>query len=99
MNFMYYEFVLEFSIMDISYVTQSGAMYFGTHDSSLNIICWTKKAWQEILQPLQFMSWRKKEKMRITWISWALLATPKWLGGLAILNLGMHLMARLFSFL
>ena len=37
--------------------------------------------------------------MRVTWISWNYLATHKWLGGAAILDLEMHLMAHKFALL
>ena len=37
--------------------------------------------------------------MGITWVAWNHLATPKCLGGVGILNLSMHMMARRFSLL
>ena len=37
--------------------------------------------------------------MGITWVLWNHLATPKRLGGIVILNLSKHMMARRFSFL
>ena len=59
----------------------------------------TKKALQILVQPCQFMLWRKEETMGVTWISWDHLATLKRLGGVAILDLEMHLMARGFALL
>ena len=39
------------------------------------------------------MLWRKGETIGVAWISWDNLVTPKRLGGVAILNLVMNLMA------
>ena len=58
----------------------------------LPLLRWTKKALQNMLQPLQFMLWQKGETMGVTWISWDHLATPKRLGSAIILDLKMHLM-------
>ena len=65
----------------------------------LPLLPWSKKALQDMLQPIRFMLWRKGEMMGVTWISWDHLATPKRLGGAAILNLEKHLMARRFALL
>ena len=65
----------------------------------LPLLPWTKKALQAMLQPLRFMLWRKKDRRGVAWVSWEHLATPKRLGGVTILNLDMHLMARRFSLL
>ena len=58
------------------------------------LLPWTKKALQDVLQPLRFMLWRKKDKQGVSWVSWDRLATPKRLGGAALLNVDMHLMAQ-----
>lgn len=63
----------------------------------LPLLPWTKKALQDASQPLRLMLWRKKDKQGITWASWDCVATPKCLGGAALLNVDMHLMARSFS--
>ena len=34
----------------------------------LTLLHWTKKALQNMLQPLQFMLWQKGETMGVTWI-------------------------------
>ena len=59
----------------------------------LSLLPWTKKALQIFFQPLWFMLWRKGETIGVAWISWDNLVTPKRLGGVAILNLVMNLMA------
>ena len=45
------------------------------------------------------MLWWKGEKMRVTWISQDLLATPKHISGTTTLILEMHLMAGRFALL
>ena len=65
----------------------------------LPLLPWTKKALQNILQPILFMLWRKEEMMGVIWISWDHLAIPKSLGGAAILDFERHLMARRFALL
>ena len=65
----------------------------------LPLLPWTKKALHSILQPLQYLLWKKRDKMGITWVAWNHLATPKRLGGVGILNLSKHMMARRFSLL
>ena len=60
----------------------------------LPLLPWTKKALQNMLQPIRFRLWWNGEMMGVTWISWEHLAvTPKRLGGATILDLEMHLMA------
>ena len=65
----------------------------------LTLLAQTKKALHSILQPLRYLLWCKRDKMRITWVAWNQLATPKCLGGARILKLSKHMMARRFSLL
>ena len=65
----------------------------------LPLFPWIKKALQDVLQPLRCTLWQKKNRRGITWVSWDHVATSKQLGGVAILNLDVHLMARQFSLL
>ena len=65
----------------------------------LSLLPCTKKALQILLQALWFMLWQMGEMMGIIWISTNHFATPKRLGGVAILDLEMYLMARRFALL
>ena len=65
----------------------------------LPLLPWTKKALQNILQPIRFMLWQKGEMMGATWISWDHLTTPKRIGGAIILDLENYWMARKFALL
>ena len=89
-NFMYWKFQLwlfHVWVKVVQCILIPTLFYF------LLLLPWTKKALLNMLQPIRFMLWWTGERMRVTWISWDHLATPKWLGGATILDLEMHLMA------
>ncbi|MCO5594133.1 hypothetical protein L7F22_048154 [Adiantum nelumboides] len=64
------------------------------------LLPWTSKAISQVTQPVRFMLWKKNNlKPGIVWVSWPHISTPKRMGGVAILDLWMHMLARRWSLL
>ncbi|MCO5600621.1 hypothetical protein L7F22_054736 [Adiantum nelumboides] len=66
----------------------------------LPLLPWSKKALTALTQPIRFMLWKKKGNVPgLTWVSWKHITCPKRLGGAALLDVWIHLLARRWSLL
>ncbi|MCO5597147.1 hypothetical protein L7F22_051222 [Adiantum nelumboides] len=66
----------------------------------LPLLPWSRKALTALTQPIRFMLWKKRSnKPGLTWVSWKLISTPKRLGGAALLDVWVHLLARRWTLL
>ncbi|MCO5549418.1 hypothetical protein L7F22_024322 [Adiantum nelumboides] len=66
----------------------------------LPLLPWSKKALTALTHPIRFMLWKKKGKLPgLTWVSWKHITCPKRLGGAALFDVWIHLLARRWSLL
>lgn len=66
----------------------------------LPLLPWSRKALTTLTQPIRFMLWKKRSnKPGLAWVSWKHITTPKRLGGAALLDVWVHLIARRWTLL
>ncbi|MCO5583244.1 hypothetical protein L7F22_037153 [Adiantum nelumboides] len=66
----------------------------------LPLLPWSKKALTALTQPIRFMLRKKKGNLpRLTWVLWKHITCPKRLGGAALLDVSINLLARRWSLL
>ena len=65
----------------------------------LPLLPWSKKHIDKLSATMRFLLWKRKEKVGRSWMAWEHICTPKRLGGVALLNLYDHMVARRFTLL
>ena len=65
----------------------------------LPLLPWTKKSLDRLARSLKYTLWKKESRLGMSWVSWNNICTPKRLGGVALLNLEDHMVARRFNLL